>query len=198
MNTPLLKSSPVSIIRSLLIVLVVGSVIFVGCDSVGSGETEPIERDQAATVRMDVSERASFLQDSLATAILAHDEIVGVAISISESGEESILVLTKTPVESWAPSKKTIVPPEAGGISVTVLVTGEITAPISAQGAGALVGAAEFSRPVPIGVSTSLGAGPTGTIGARVADGTNLYALSNNHVYAVVNQAEIGSAIIQL
>ncbi len=46
-----------------------------------------------------------------------------------------------------------------------------------------------FNRPVPIGVSTGHPAITAGTIGARVTDGVNVYALSNNHVYADENTA---------
>ena len=35
-----------------------------------------------------------------------------------------------------------------------------------------------------------------GTLGARVTNGTNVYALSNNHVFAGVNTASIGDPII--
>ena len=52
-------------------------------------------------------------------------------------------------------------------------------------------------RPVPIGVSTGHPAITAGTIGARVTNGTNVFALSNNHVYADSNQATIGDAVIQ-
>ena len=37
----------------------------------------------------------------------------------------------------------------------------------------------------------------TGTLGARVTDGTKIYALSNNHVFAAINNANIGDAILQ-
>jgi hypothetical protein len=50
---------------------------------------------------------------------------------------------------------------------------------------------------VPIGVSTGHPAITAGTFGARVTDGTNVYALSNNHVYADENNATIGDAVIQ-
>jgi len=53
-----------------------------------------------------------------------------------------------------------------------------------------------FPRPVPIGVSAGLSGVATGTLGARVTDGTNVYALSNNHVFAGINSASIGDAII--
>ena len=54
-----------------------------------------------------------------------------------------------------------------------------------------------FPHPVPIGVSGGLSGVATGTLGARVTDGTNVYVLSNNHVLAGVNTASIGDPIIQ-
>src|SRR5262245_55176204 len=54
-----------------------------------------------------------------------------------------------------------------------------------------------FPRPVPIGVSGGLSGVATGTLGVRVTDGTNVYVLSNNHVLAGVNTANIGDPIIQ-
>ena len=52
-------------------------------------------------------------------------------------------------------------------------------------------------RPVPVGVSTGHPNITAGTIGARVTDGIGVYALSNNHVYAAVNDASIGDSVIQ-
>ena len=52
-------------------------------------------------------------------------------------------------------------------------------------------------RPVPIGVSTGHPDITAGTIGCRVTDGTNVYALSNNHVYANSNKATIGDNVLQ-
>ena len=54
-----------------------------------------------------------------------------------------------------------------------------------------------WPRPVPIGVSSGLADFATGTLGARVTDGTNVYALSNNHVFAGVNTGSVGDAITQ-
>ena len=56
---------------------------------------------------------------------------------------------------------------------------------------------ARFDRPVPIGVSTGHPDITAGSIGARVTDGTDFGALSANHVYADVNAAAIGNAVIQ-
>ncbi len=52
-------------------------------------------------------------------------------------------------------------------------------------------------RPVPIGVSTGHPDITAGTIGCRVTDGVNVYALSNNHVFANENKASIGDNVLQ-
>jgi len=53
-------------------------------------------------------------------------------------------------------------------------------------------------RPAPIGVSTGHPAITAGTIAARVKDlAGNVYALSNNHVYANQNEANIGDSALQ-
>ncbi len=54
-----------------------------------------------------------------------------------------------------------------------------------------------FARPVPIGVSTGQVDVTAGTIGARVTSGSEVFALSNNHVYANRNQANRGDHILQ-
>jgi hypothetical protein len=55
-----------------------------------------------------------------------------------------------------------------------------------------------WARPVPIGISTGNAYEcSSGTIGVRVTDGTKVYALSNNHVYARENAADIGEEVLQ-
>jgi hypothetical protein len=54
-----------------------------------------------------------------------------------------------------------------------------------------------FPRPVPIGVSTGHPEVTAGTIGARVTDGINVFALSNNHVLAANNRGRTGDAVLQ-
>jgi hypothetical protein len=56
---------------------------------------------------------------------------------------------------------------------------------------------AGFPRPVPIGVSTGHPGVTAGTIGARVTDGAQVYALSNNHVYANNNGGRKGDPLLQ-
>jgi len=55
-----------------------------------------------------------------------------------------------------------------------------------------------FDRPVPIGVSTGHPDITAGTIGCRLRDiSGNIFALSNNHVYANENLASIGDNVLQ-
>ncbi|MCD6415570.1 MAG: hypothetical protein J7M08_02590 [Planctomycetes bacterium] len=84
------------------------------------------------------------------------------------------------------------IPKELDGVAVHTGVSGKILA------MGKINPKTRFARPAPIGVSTgNEGECSAGTIACRVTDGTNVYALSNNHVYAVENQAPIGSRILQ-
>jgi hypothetical protein len=88
------------------------------------------------------------------------------------------------------------------GVPVAVVVTGEIRAlPALAAAPEAAVTTpptARYPRPVPIGVSTgNEGSCSVGTIAARVKLGSNVYALSNNHIYALSNLAPIGSKVLQ-
>jgi len=54
-----------------------------------------------------------------------------------------------------------------------------------------------FPRPVPIGVSAGHPDITAGTIGARVTDGSAVFALSNNHVFANNNQGRPGDHLLQ-
>ena len=75
--------------------------------------------------------------------------------------------------------------------------TGSATV-IFGVGTVGLTTADRWPRPVPIGVSTGHPDITAGTIGARVKDASgNLYALSNNHVYANENNASIGDNVLQ-
>jgi hypothetical protein len=56
---------------------------------------------------------------------------------------------------------------------------------------------AGFPRPVPIGVSTGHPDITAGTIGARVTDGNQIFALSNNHVFANNNGGRAGDNLLQ-
>ena len=51
--------------------------------------------------------------------------------------------------------------------------------------------------PVPIGISVGHPSVTAGSIGARLTDDANVFVLSNNHVLAASNQANIGDPIVQ-
>jgi hypothetical protein len=98
------------------------------------------------------------------------------------------------------------VPLDLEGIPVEIEVTGQFHALPAAKRPSSVFAMRSstnpsglFPRPVPIGVSTgNKNDCSAGTIGARVRDSQgNVYALSNNHVYALENQAALDSAILQ-
>ncbi len=88
------------------------------------------------------------------------------------------------------------IPDVLDGVPVAISVIGEIVSFKGPPGGG-VDPTGRFPRPVPIGVSTGHPDITAGTIGARVTDGANVWALSNNHVYADSNAASIGDAVIQ-
>ncbi|MEY8213467.1 MAG: PKD domain-containing protein [Colwellia sp.] len=108
--------------------------------------------------------------------------VVGVGVSLDEDGQPIIKVLTMhVGVDS--------IPEMLDGIKVKKQVSGMIVAYEDPT--------AWFQRPVPIGVSTGHPDITAGTIGVKVTDGINFYALSNNHVYANFNKASIGDNVLQ-
>jgi hypothetical protein len=97
-------------------------------------------------------------------------------------------------------------PARVAGVPLRLEISGPLIAlgdPPAGFETGALAGAAEvdpkagFPRPVPIGVSTGHPGVTAGTIGARVTDGGQVYALSNNHVYANNNGGQRGDPLLQ-
>jgi hypothetical protein len=135
--------------------------------------------------------------------LLAKEGVVGTAVAIGHNGNAVVKVyLTRPGAASVAKS--------LDGVAVETQVTGEVRAVLPTAKPGG--GSAEtdptkrFTRPVPIGVSAGnlndlvylRTVCTTGTLGARLKGANNnYYALSNNHVFAVENQARIGDPIIQ-
>ena len=107
--------------------------------------------------------------------------VVGVGVGLDPAGKPVIRVYKEKPDAA-------VVPSSLEGVAVESAVTGIIQARAPTD---------RFPRPVPIGVSTGLDGVATGTLGARVTNGTNVYVLSNNHVLAGINSASIGDPIIQ-
>jgi len=141
-------------------------------------------------------ERVKAVQERHTDTLMGIKGVVGTAVGLDGSNGHVVIVLVE---------KEGLVgiPNNLGGVPVRPVVTGKIYAlPKGGNGGAAkpptVDRTARFDRPVPIGVSTGHPAITAGTIGCRVKDTAgNVYALSNNHVYANENLASIDDAVIQ-
>ncbi len=133
--------------------------------------------------------------------IMAVPEVVGTATGLTDDGAPAVLVFTRKSLPTGAVAES------LEGLPVKVRMTGEFSAMRRHRrppgGGGGTPGpnpnTAIFPPPVPIGVSTgNINECSAGTISARVKDASgNVYAMSNNHVYALENRAPIGSEVLQ-
>lgn len=142
-------------------------------------------------------------KDKYTRQLIAKYGVVGTAVGLGHNGNAVVKVyLTRPGAAAVAKS--------LDGVAVETEVTGEVRAVLPTAkpggGSGETDPTKRFTRPVPIGVS----AGnlndlvylrtfcTTGTLGARLKGANNqYYALSNNHVFAVENKAQLGDPIIQ-
>ena len=121
------------------------------------------------------------VQERYSDQLLDTPGVVGTGVGLRADGSAVIRVYTEK-------GGSAVLSSSLDGVPVEQVETGMI---------GIRAPTDRFPRPVPIGVSSGLDGVATGTLGARVTDGTNVYALSNNHVFAGVNTASIGDPIIQ-
>lgn len=156
-------------------------------------------------------QQAIQVQEKNSARLLERGNVVGTGVGRDSAGTPEIVVLAKRPIR---------VTDSLNGVPVELKVTGPISAlrlgagpskkpenPGNGKGNGggggeevepSLSPTDRFPRPTPIGVSTgNVGECSAGTIGARVTDGSEYFALSNNHVYALGNKAKIGSTVLQ-
>lgn len=168
--------------------------------------------DQAAAVLDQRNPQISAVmevQDRHTAFLLSQPGVIGTATGVTAEGHPAVLVL----IESFESARPGAIPATLDGIPVAVKITGKIKAlakggtpgpPGGGNSDGGDAGTAcsvdttaRVDRPVPIGVSTGHPDITAGTIGARVTDGTSVFALSNNHVYANQNNASIGDYVLQ-
>lgn len=144
-------------------------------------------------------ERVKEVQARHTAKLMAKEGVVGTAVGLSDQGQAAVLVLLESAGIGG-------IPEELDGVVVQPIVTGKIEALVKPAGkpgkpgggGSTLSPTSIWPLPVPIGVSTgNAGECSAGTIGCRVTDGINVYALSNNHVFALENDAAIGSTILQ-
>jgi hypothetical protein len=122
-------------------------------------------------------------QETHTDSLMLDPNVVGTAVGVGAHGHGVVKIFVKD-------ARKGGLPGALDGIPVEVEETGEIVALSCRQ--------TWCDRPVPIGVSTGHPLVTAGTIGARVKDSlSNVYALSNNHVYANSNNASIGDSALQ-
>lgn len=143
-------------------------------------------------------ERAKEVKDRHAARLLEVTGVVAVGVGPDVVSQPAVVIFTKKSGVHGLPAS-------LEGIPVVVRVSGQFFAlPRGGNKPPKPPRETEpnpwerWPRPVPIGVSTGHWEVTAGTIGARVKDSAgDVYALSNNHVYADVNQANLGDPIIQ-
>jgi hypothetical protein len=153
------------------------------------------EPDRPAAAAAPGLSAALAAQSRYSDRLLRISGVLGTAVGLDPGGRPVVQLFTRD-------AGLTGLPAALDGVPVAIVVTGEIRAlPASSaapEGAATSRPFARFPRPVPIGVSTgNEGSCSSGTIGARVKLGSNVYALSNNHIYALENLAPIGSKTLQ-
>src|SRR5512135_43730 len=122
-------------------------------------------------------------------------DVIGTGTGVDENGNPAVIVFAKKDLPVGA------VPASLEGIPVRAAVTGVVSA--LATPGGSVSNTSAFPPPSPIGVSTGVYTGTqsecfAGTVSCRLKDSSgNLYALSNNHVYAMENAASPGSTCVQ-
>ncbi len=163
-----------------LVPLALVGMLGVACTDDSGDPTGPAQQEVDI---QDAINAAIAVQDRYAGDLLDRRGVVGLGVGLNGAGRPTITVFTDRPGVERLPS-------DLEGFPVAVKVTGMFVARTDPT--------ARFPRPVPIGVSTGHPNITAGTIGARVRDlSGRVFALSNNHVYAASNDAQIGDGALQ-
>ncbi len=170
-------------LRSLrhLAVVVLGAGLWSACSDRSSDITGPPSLAQAAARRNDI-EAAIAAQERHTPGLMRIPGVMGTAVGLLPNGRAAVQVFVETPGSRGIPDSLDHIP-------VVFRVTGRFMA---------LSDPTTRQRPAPLGFSVGHPAITAGTIGARVVDASgNVYVLSNNHVLANSNDAQIGDAALQ-
>jgi hypothetical protein len=169
-------------------------IILSNCGPDGPEPTGPTAAPPSPPVLASELSLAVTAQARHTDQLLATPGVVGTAVTLDQRGHAQVRLFTRSPGIRGLPAT-------LDGVPVSTVVTGVIRSYPAASlnaSAAAINRTAKFSRPVPIGISTgNQGECLAGTIGARVKAGGKLFALSNNHVYALENRAALGSNVLQ-
>ncbi len=184
MRKPLFRSSWKLLTNAFLAVAL--AFVWIGCEGTPDsvvGPSSPTTDTGVLGKAQQVVKAVMAVQDRHTDELMAKRGVVGTATGLTEDGRLAVLLLTRGDEDPGA------FPLRVDGVPLVIKQVGELFA---------LAATGRSKRPVPIGVSTGNELEcSSGTIGCRVTDGTNVYALSNNHVYALENNAPIGSNILQ-
>ncbi len=165
----------ISISKLLILIVLLPLLIFLTDNGSNHAVADPPQQPPGLEKAMEV-------QEAHTPNLFNNPEVVGTAVGLDENGDPVIKVFTLT-------RQFRGIPQNLEGFPVEVDVTGMFIAHSDPT--------SQFPRPVPIGVSTGHPDITAGTIGCRATDGSNVFALSNNHVYANSNDASTGDNVIQ-
>ncbi|RIH66869.1 PKD domain-containing protein [Mariniphaga sediminis] len=175
--------------------------LFQTCNEPYDSSVGPLQWEQPPGLAIAVEKVQSVvnLQDKISNALFRNPEVVGMGTGLNDDGVPAIVIYTRSKVEH----RPDISIENVGrGARPTALPVSVENVPVVSKVTGMFKAYAEptswFPRPVPIGVSTGHPDITAGTIGCRVKDAEgNVFALSNNHVYANRNEASIGDNVLQ-
>ena len=164
------RRTPIVFVLAALLAAVAGSAAGRGASAAGPPGGEPPGLAKARAAKAKHEDK-----------ILDTAGVAGIGVGVNKAGKAVVKVYKERPDAD--------VPATLDGVEVDSVTTGIIEARAAPTD--------RFPRPVPIGVSAGLHDFGSGTLGARVTDGTHVFALSNNHVFAGINSASVGEAITQ-
>lgn len=172
-----------------LVLALVGGVLFRGVPALGPGSIQ-------VSLAPALAAQAQVTQEWL-----DRPGVIGTAVGFGPYGRPVVKVYVTA-------LGTALLPERVAGIPVSVELTqpffsyadppeGATFLPAGSGSEDSVDPKAGFPRPVPIGVSTGHPDITAGTIGARVTDGSQIFALSNNHVFANNNGASTGDNLLQ-
>ncbi len=135
-------------------------------------------------------------QAAFENTLLAKENVVGVAVGLKESDgvrtdELAVVVLVKEKVSVSDLPQSQVIPREVDGVRTDVVAVGELWAQQTPRD--------RYRPTIPVGVSIGHHRITAGTLGCIVRDRTTgeRFILSNNHVLANSNDAQIDDPILQ-
>ena len=169
----------------MVVVVSLSFLLWMSCDKTTKYPVEPVSQQEGIVLSKanPMVQNVIAIQNKHIPDLMDIPDVVGTGTGLTDDGQLAITVFTIKPGVVG-------IPKQLDGVPVVQKVTGMFVIYSDPT--------ARFPRPVPIGVSTGHPDITAGTIGCRVVDGSgNVYALSNNHVYANSNDATIGDNELQ-